>query len=383
MRIVKMNFKTEVYENHFLEKDKEYIISDQVLQKLLQVHQGCLIEEKKFLDFYVPLDLSKFQKGDSLLLFRSGGIGDVMFMLPLVSFLVRKYQAKITFGTSPQYIPILFGNSEILKTVTMPLLLDELKNNSFHLMFEGIIEKNNEMARSIHSVDLFLERAGINFEELSFEEKLPKLSIRDSEKKFFKERIIFDERKSIGIQIQASSPKRSYPAEKVIELIRKLVKDNCRVYLFGGKFQVDFAKYLENEFKKETGLVQNLVSPSSSVRDAIVLASFMDLIIAPDSSFVHIAGALGIPLIGLYGPFPSVLRLKYYTKAIGLDASTSCSPCFKHGQNPCFLGDSSPCLSLITPDLIMETVGYLLEGKLFENKECLFYESGNLVPSDL
>jgi len=87
------------------------------------------------------------------------------------------------------------------------------------------------------------------------------------------------------------------------------------------------------------------------------------------------AGGLGIPLIGLFGAFPSQLRLSHYDNAIGIDANTSCEfskgegslrGCFEHGSGPCrmALRNSelfSPCMKLITSDhilLAMQKLGF-------------------------
>jgi hypothetical protein len=74
---------------------------------------------------------------------------------------------------------------------------------------------------------------------------------------------------------------------------------------------------------------------------------------------IQVAGALGTPLVGLYGPFPSEVRMKYFKNAIGLDPSAVCTPCFKHDFRGCIKGFPSPCFTLITVEDVLQAVDYL------------------------
>ncbi len=109
----------------------------------------------------------------------------------------------------------------------------------------------------------------------------------------------------------------------------------------------------------------------------------LSLIIAPDSSFVHIAGALGVPIVGLYGCFPSLLRMKYYKKAIGIDTNVPCAPSFTHGHAPCYRGDPPPCFSVISVKNILDAVDHLLNISRIEDEYPAFnkFKSGRMVDS--
>jgi hypothetical protein len=73
---------------------------------------------------------------------------------------------------------------------------------------------------------------------------------------------------------------------------------------------------------------------------------------------VQTAGALEKPLIGIYGPFPSEVRMKYFKNAIGLDSKVVCAPCYKHDFRTCIKGFPSPCFSLIDAEDILQAVDY-------------------------
>jgi len=87
----------------------------------------------------------------------------------------------------------------------------------------------------------------------------------------------------------------------------------------------------------------------------------MNYFIAPDSMFIHIAGAFNIPVIGIYGPFHSETRMKYLKNSVGIDMEVGCSPCYLHGHQSCPKGDPSPCFSIVTPEIILEAFNKLEE----------------------
>lgn len=378
MKIITSKIKIEIYNGVYLKIGEPYILSDPVFQRLLELYPGELEEEQDFDIFYNHFSPEKAQEGCSILMFRSGGIGDIFFMLPLAKYLFKKYKAKITFGTSPQYTSILENLPFISTIIKMPFRLEELLINNWHLMFEQTIETGKDLAEKLSSIDLFFNHAGIDYAKIPNKDKIPEIILLEKEKSYFSNlNSIKEDSVKIGIQIEASSPVRSYPPAKIVNLIGLLLEKKYSVFLFGGNRQIDLANGIVSFFGKNKNIHD--FTSGYSIRSSMALASFMDVIIAPDSAFVHIAGSLGIPLVGLYGPFPSSLRLRHYDKAVGLDASLPCSPCMKHGKNPCVFGPSSACLELISPELILQAIEHLLQKKPFTRSQCLLFKNGEHI----
>ena len=141
------------------------------------------------------------------------------------------------------------------------------------------------------------------------------------------------------------------------------------MYFFGTHPQESSIIYITGKLGKHSySIVKDL-------RTAIIVASMMNYFIAPDSMFIHIAGAFRIPTIGLYGPFPSALRMKYFTRSIGIDAKTNCSPCFKHSHHPCDKGDPSPCMAMIQPKHILEAFDEITK----EENENYWYVGNDVI----
>lgn len=366
MEIVEFLIDIEVYKGLKLKKNKSYVMAGAVLNQLMKLYPGGVSDTGDFNSFYKKFHLKNIKENDEVFLFRSGGIGDVMFMLPLIKVLKTKFKARIKVATSPMYCSVLENNPYIDKIIQMPFGVEELEKSDHHIMFEGVIEDSSKKAQLFHAVDLFLEEAEINFKEVSSEEKVPHIFVTKEEKeRIHKEmsRMRIDHNSiKVGIQLESSSPIRTFPTDKMIVIIKKLLERNYSVFAFGGRNQEELGKYISEVLIGEKNFI-NLIYPGRALRDAIVYTSFMDLCIAPDSAFIHISGGLGVPIIGLYGCFPSLLRMRYYKNAIGIDCGVICAPSFQHGHAACIRGFPSPCFSVIGTEDVINAVDFLLGKK--------------------
>jgi len=166
--------------------------------------------------------------------------------------------------------------------------------------------------------------------------------------------------------LEASSPIRTFSFEKTISLVRRLLAMGYCVFIFGGEKQKGIGTHFDVLFGKNSNFV-NMTTKQYSLRKSIAMASQMDVMVAPDSAFIHIAGALDVPIVGLYGCFPSVLRMKYYKHSVGIDCNVACSPGFKHGHASCVKGDPSPCFSVVQVEDILNAIEHLLGNKKIQH----------------
>jgi hypothetical protein len=157
----------------------------------------------------------------------------------------------------------------------------------------------------------------------------------------------------IGIQMETSAPLRNFPKEKMKTIIDILTREeNVKIVLVGADQQTLLGSYLK-------GNHQNVfIATKFTVRQSMILAFRYDLIISPDSFMIQVAGALEKPLIGLYGPFPSNVRMKYFKNAIGMDPSVVCSPCYKHDFRACIKGSPSPCFSQVPVEDVLQAIDF-------------------------
>jgi heptosyltransferase-2 len=79
---------------------------------------------------------------------------------------------------------------------------------------------------------------------------------------------------------------------------------------------------------------------------------------------MHIASALPVPVVAIFGPtHPKLGFAPVGSRNVVLCADVKCSPCSLHGEKRC--GKRSRfCMDLIEPDMVIEAVERLLkEGK--------------------
>jgi ADP-heptose:LPS heptosyltransferase len=354
MRFIEINKNFEKNGTKFLEGHK-YVMAEDVEAQLRSVSGDAMGMSYPIENIYRPYkgeDLT----GKRIMAWRTGGIGDLHFISPVFKYLKKRYPGCFIRMASACKQP-LENLPEIDELYDMPFDVKLLEDMDFHLFFQGIIESGSEQSKKIHAVDMFFSYFKIDSTQFPPEDKVPRIVLSDNEKKWVVEECnrlgLGQGDLVVGIQMETSSPLRNYPKEKLKVVIDILARENKVKIILVGTVQQNI---LANFFK---GNLNNVIpAVNYDVRKSIVFASRYNIIISPDSFLVQTAGALDKPLIGLYGPFPSEVRMKYFKNAIGMEAKVVCSPCFKHDFRTCIKGFPSPCFSLIEPEDILQAINY-------------------------
>ena len=114
-------------------------------------------------------------------------------------------------------------------------------------------------------------------------------------------------KKNIVLIPGASYQAKRYPMEKFIDLTKNL--DANFIIIWGNKNE----EVIANEIKNQAANINVNVSEALSLDALISLINKVDLVIGPDTGPTHIAWALNVPSITLFGPTPG-LRNTYITK---------------------------------------------------------------------
>ena len=94
-----------------------------------------------------------------------------------------------------------------------------------------------------------------------------------------------------------------------------------------------------------------------NLNELAFLQKLSDLIIIPDSGPMHLAVAMGTPVIALFGPTEPKLTGPYGKQHQVIISSTKCRPCFKR---KC---DLAPCMKAITLEEVWEAAKIMLRKK--------------------
>ncbi|MCK4517733.1 lipopolysaccharide heptosyltransferase II [Candidatus Babeliales bacterium] len=101
---------------------------------------------------------------------------------------------------------------------------------------------------------------------------------------------------------------------------RFTVEDNVQVVCLGHKSEIDLGKTICQSSK-----IINLVG-KTSLRELLAIISVCDAFLANDSGPMHIAAALKIPLVAIFGPTDEKIS-RPYPEGVVLRKNLSCSPC--------------------------------------------------------
>ncbi|RAX54984.1 lipopolysaccharide heptosyltransferase II [Helicobacter sp. 16-1353] len=142
------------------------------------------------------------------------------------------------------------------------------------------------------------------------------------------------------------------------EIMAYFLQNDYMVFLFGSKGD-KVAESIESLLKKYENLnMNNLINlvGQTSIHQLCDYIAMMDLFITNDSGAMHIAAALNVPIIAMFGSTDSKETSPWRANAIILNKNLPCSPCKKR---ECPLKHHN-CMKLITPDEVIYNANKLL-----------------------
>ncbi|HOW57464.1 MAG TPA: lipopolysaccharide heptosyltransferase II, partial [Smithellaceae bacterium] len=128
----------------------------------------------------------------------------------------------------------------------------------------------------------------------------------------------------------------------------------CAVVIMGGKSDDAAAEEVQRQAKNA---LTNLAG-KTTLAEAVHIISQCSLFISNDSGLMHIAGALNIPTIAIFGSTNPVTTKPAGSQSVIIRKEVSCSPCL---QETC-AGDFR-CMDLITVEDVVGAARQFLTGK--------------------
>jgi len=144
-------------------------------------------------------------------------------------------------------------------------------------------------------------------------------------------------------------PAKRWPTEYFAEVANQQLNKNWQVWLFGGNKDTEIGETIQNKTQQRC---VNLIG-KTNLGEAIDLLSLADFAITNDSGLMHIAAALDLSIIAIYGSSSPTFTPPLSDKTKMLTSKLPCSPCFKR---KCKFGHYK-CLHETTPDKVLELLG--------------------------
>ncbi len=147
-------------------------------------------------------------------------------------------------------------------------------------------------------------------------------------------------------------PAKRWPEDKYAEIAQRWLVQGGQVWIFGSAKDSAVAETIRQQLSAELASHCRCLAGETSLTEAIDLLAASQLVVSNDSGLMHIAAALGRPLVAVYGststeytpPLTERMRLVY--------TDIPCRPCFKR---VCPLGHLN-CLKQLPSEQVWQAI---------------------------
>ena len=286
-----------------------------------------------------------------------GGIGDILMMTPGLRALARKHAPRtVYFATQRGFLPLFEGNPDVvaldIEAQPLPLLAFRRWYNLTDCP-AARVESRTLPRVTRNRIDIFGCAMGLSRLRLWLHGRIPVYIVTAEEAQFARAFVAEHGAaggRRIAVHLHSADTYKDYPTMPA--LVEQLAAIGV-VFVFHGEpirgFDADRVVKVDN----------------LPLRLAFAVAAECDLVIAPDSAFVHLAAALGKPALALYGPTDGRLFTRRYPLVTHVDARKElpCVPCWRNETIACALtqGRRSACMGVVPPADIVRRARELLE----------------------
>jgi ADP-heptose:LPS heptosyltransferase len=308
-----------------------------------------------------------------------GGCGDAIMLSPVFRGLKEKYgkHCQVTVATTWAYgagaLPDLWRNNEFVDSITRvepteyaPEMLrsnrwefscvpndwiPECVRNSDETIELNVICSIVETAEMMTAAGVQTHRTDIwaNHAQVNPSSKKPILNLTKDELAEGKEWCDknLGEGKRVGVVLRTMAPERNWPWTSAFTL--QLHRQGYKVVT------LDTMNKINDEMPAVIG---------KRIRPVAAIIAHLDAVVTPDTGLLHVAGAVGTPILGLFGSTHGGVRMTHYAGSYTApERIVPCAPCFyKYG---CKL-DKNPknhlaCMKKLSVPLIEHELEKLLD----------------------
>jgi lipopolysaccharide heptosyltransferase I len=151
----------------------------------------------------------------------------------------------------------------------------------------------------------------------------------------------------VALILGSSRDSKDWPEEGYQGILEKFnIRGIDQVVLLGDRRKAEMSERITGA--KARVKVLNLVG-KTSLREVVGILSGAVAALGPDSGPGHIAGALGVPHVTLFGPTPRARNAPLGSEELSVVSPIACSPC----RRRVCPGLDKLCMRLISPDVVI------------------------------
>ncbi len=148
--------------------------------------------------------------------------------------------------------------------------------------------------------------------------------------------------------------KRRWEPEKFAELGKRLIENHkAKIFLFGGPEEDDLKENIKNKIRSEN----SYVIKTKNLPQSIAVMKRCNLFVSNDSSLMHMASAIVLPVVAIIGPTNTNYIRPWKTKHKIISLNLDCAPCFFYSPKPliCTREDIQfKCIKELTVDMVYD-----------------------------
>lgn len=171
---------------------------------------------------------------------------------------------------------------------------------------------------------------------------------------------LFDnDKKKIGISPFAQYSYKVYDLNKMGTVIKMLSEKGYEIFVFGGTKE---EKATAGIWEKSYANVHDMIH-QYNLSEELAIISSLDVMLSMDSSGMHLASLVGVPVVSVWGPTHPYAGFPGYGQSLDdcLQVDDPARPTSVYGNKPCLCGDT-PCIDLIAPEQIVRAIDKKLSG---------------------
>lgn len=327
----------------------------------------------------------------NILMVRFSAIGDLLLLTPLVRALRRRHpDARITIVTRDTLAPLLAHNPHVSEVVAWnpatPLtelagtlrgrgfshrldLHGSLRSRALRVLLGGkwtgypkhrlaraaLIRTRRNLYRDHRPVaERYFDAArelDVTPDSGSLEVFLPRPAISQAGE-FLESRGLGASRQLIAIAPGAAHFTKRWPPHHWIALVRRLIEAGNDVVALGGPDDAALGEAVTAPAGDRAGNAAGVFDLLGSA----ALLKRMRAVVSGDTGLMHLATAVGTPVVALFGPTVEPFGFfPYHAKAAVLERALGCRPCSAHGGPACPLRHHR-CLQDLQPADVLEAL---------------------------